>query len=90
MQQKKCKIKRLEAIFKIINLEKLSESEVDELVAPIREREIREVIKSLKNKKIPGSDGLLETFTRPLWQDLCQNYIRFLVTFCRKTPHQRP
>ena len=50
------KKRKLEVMFKNLNLAKLSVSEADELVAPIRESEIQDVIKSLKNNKSPGTD----------------------------------
>lgn len=69
-------INKLEAIFKKRKLDKLSQSEADELTAPIQDREIKDVINSLKNKKCPGSDGLpgelYKTFMKELTPKLCQ------------------
>ena len=48
----------VEGIFKDLNLVKLSEAEAEELTALILESEIEGIIRSLKNNKSPGTDGL--------------------------------
>lgn len=62
--------RKLEVMFKNLNLAKLSVSEADELVAPIRESEIQDVIKSLKNNKSPGTDGLPGEFYKAFMEEL--------------------
>lgn len=61
--------RKLEGMFKNLNLAKLSASEAD-VVAPIRESEIQDVIKSLKNNKSPGTDSLPGEFYQAFMEEL--------------------
>ena len=81
--------RKLEVMFKNLNLAKLSVSEADELVAPIRESEIQDVIKSLKNNQSPGTDGLPGEFYKAFMEELVPKFVRSLITLYKKMTHRR-
>ncbi len=67
------KEEKVKSFLQPIDLNKLTEEEAKEMISPITEEEIREIILKLKNNKSPGVDGLPGEFYKAFVNELALN-----------------
>ena len=71
------KIKEIEAYLENIPLPKLTKEQTLNCEGYISEEEVFKSLKSMKNNKSPGNDGLSKKFYACIWEEIKKNFFSF-------------
>lgn len=69
-EHQELKEEKIYEFFKNLKLDKLTSDEASDLVEPIKEKEVKDIIIKLKNNKTPGIDGYVGEFYKVFIEDL--------------------